>query len=256
MGLRLPWCWKTGPSHSSERAHFQELLNTQRFPEKTLFCGDAGFIGYDVWKLMIDKGHHFLIRVGSNVTLLKKLGYARESHGIVYCWPDKASRRNQPPLVLKLVSLRLGRTPIYLVTNILDSKDLPATAARQFYQWRWGVELQFRTLKQTFGTSKLRSKTPDRALRELDWSLLGLWMIQLFVVKEQIEIGHPPAHSSVAQAIRVVRDMICHWSETPTKDQDLSAQLRQAVTDQYHRTKNSKRARYRPDNKMVVSEMD
>lgn len=65
MGLRLPWCWKMGPSDSSEREHFHEMLMQQSFPENTLFCGDAGFTGYDFWKSIMDQGHHFLIRVGT-----------------------------------------------------------------------------------------------------------------------------------------------------------------------------------------------
>ena len=249
MGLRLLWCWRTGPSNSSERGHFQDLLKTQQFPNKTLFCGDAGFVGYDFWKLIADQGHHFLMRVGSNITLLRKLGYVRESHGTVYCWPNKAARQKQPPLALRLICLKLGRTPIYLVTNILDPRELPNSAACQLYQLRWGIELQFRTLKQTFGRSKLRSKTPEHALRELDWSLLGLWMIQLFAMKEQLAIGHPPTHSSAARAIHAIRDVFHHWSEIPTKGTSLKSKLRHAVTDQYQRSKESKRARYRPDNK-------
>jgi hypothetical protein len=31
MGLRLPWCWKMGPSDSSEREHFHEMLMQQSF---------------------------------------------------------------------------------------------------------------------------------------------------------------------------------------------------------------------------------
>jgi|APGre2960657505_1045072.scaffolds.fasta_scaffold35240_1 hypothetical protein len=249
MGLRLLWCWRTGPSNSSERAHFQDLLKTQVFPWKTLFCGDAGFVGYDLWKLIADQGHHFVMRVGSNVTLLRKLGYVRESQGIVYCWPSKAARKKQPPLALRLIAMKFGRTPVYLVTNILDPRELPNAAAAQLYQLRWGIELQFRTIKQTFGRSKLRSKTPERALRELDWSLLGLWMIQLFAVKEQLAIGHPPTRSSAALAIHAIREVFHHWSEIPTTGSDLKSKLRHAITDQYQRTKESKQARYRPDNK-------
>jgi hypothetical protein len=249
MGLRLLWCWRTGPSNSSERAHFQDLLKTGKFPEQTLFCGDAGFVGYEFWSLIAGQGHHFLMRVGSNVTLLRKLGYARESHGIVYCWPSKAARKKQPPLVLRLIALKLGRTPIYLVTNVLDPRELPNAAASQLYQLRWGIELQFRTIKQTFGRSKLRSKTPERALRELDWSLLGLWMIQLFAVKEQLAIGQPPTRSSAALAIHAIRDVFHHWSEIPTRGTSLKSKLQHAVTDQYQRTKKSKMARYRPNNK-------
>jgi hypothetical protein len=97
MGLRLPWCWKTGPSNSSERAHCQDLLKSQKFPWKTLFCGDAGFVGYDFWRSIVGQGHHLLMRVGRNVTLLRGLGYVKESHGIVYCWPNKAAKKKQWP---------------------------------------------------------------------------------------------------------------------------------------------------------------
>jgi hypothetical protein len=247
MGLRLLWCWQTGPSNSSERAHLQDLLKTQTFPDKTLFCGDAGFVGYDFWRSIADRGHHFLMRVGSNVTLLRKLGYVRESHGIVYCWPSKAAKEKQPPLVLRLLSMKFARTPVYLVTNVLDRRELPNAAACQLYQLRWGIELQFRTLKQTFRRSKLRSKTPQRALCELDWSLLGLWMIQLFAVKEQIAVHEPPLHSSAALAIDAIRNAFHDWSQIATKGDDLKSKLRHAVTDHYERSKKSKQARYRPD---------
>ena len=249
MGLRLLWCWRTGPSNSSERAHFQDVLKTDKFPEKTMFCGDAGFVGYDLWKQIADQGHHFLIRVGSNVTLLRKLGYCRESHAIVYCWPNKAARSKQPPLVLRLIAVKFGRTPVYLVTNVLDPQQLSGETARQLYQLRWGIELQFRTIKQTFGRSKLRSKTPERALRELDWSLLGLWMIQLFAVKEQLAVGQPPTRSSAAMAIHAIREVFHSWSEIPTRGTSLKSKLRHAITDQYERSRKSKQARYRPDNK-------
>ena len=91
MGLGMPWTWKTGPSTSSERGHFVEMLTTLVFPKNTLFCADAGFVGYELWKTLQDAGHHFLIRVGANVRLLQNLGRTRESEGLVYLWPREAA---------------------------------------------------------------------------------------------------------------------------------------------------------------------
>jgi hypothetical protein len=245
MGMRLPWCWRSGPSDSSERDHFREMLREHSFPENTLFCGDAGFTGYDLWKTILDQGHSFLIRVGANVTLLRKLGYVREREGLVYFWPNAAARKNQPPLVLRLLHFQLGRCQIYLVTNVLDKKQLTDAQACRLYQLRWGVELQFRTLKQTFRRRKLRSKTPERAKVELDWSLIGLWMIQLLAVKEQIKIGEPPQKSSASLAIGVIRQMFLGWSDLPAEGEDFFSQLQAATRDTYRR-KGSKQARYRP----------
>jgi hypothetical protein len=242
-----------GPSDSSEREHFREMLTQQSFPENTLFCGDAGFTGYDFWKAIMDQGHHFLIRVGANVRLLTKLGYyAREGNGIVYVWPDSAARKKQPPLILRLIHLKSERGDVYLLTNVLLGRSLSDAQASRLYTLRWGIELQFRTLKQTFGRRKLRSRTPERAYAELEWSLLGLWMIHLFAVKEQVKVGEPPSQTSVALAIQVVRSILFLWCEVPEEGGDLRTQLQNAVIDSYRR-RSSKRGRYRPHKKDVPS---
>ena len=249
MGLRLPWAWKLGPSDSSERAHFQDMLAKQKFPKNTLFCADAGFTGYDFWKSIIDEKHSFLIRVGSNVRLLTKLGYyAREHDGIVYVWPDAAARKLQRPLVLRLIHLKGERGDVFLLTNVLNLRRLSDAQASRLYRLRWGIELQFRALKQTFGRRTLRSRTPDRAYAELNWSLIGLWMIHLFAVKEQVSIGEPPSQTSAGLAIQVVRSILFLWCEVPEEGADLWTQLQQAVLDTYKR-QGSKRARYLPNKK-------
>jgi hypothetical protein len=244
MALQMPWSWKLGPSYASERTHLREIIDTQKFPENTLFCADAGFTGYELWKAMIDKGHSFLIRVGANVTLLRKLGYVKERGDFVYCWPNEAARKKQPPLVLRLFSLKVGRCDMHLATNVLDEKQLGSKEVIRLYRLRWGIELQFRTLKQTFNRRKLRSRTSERALVELHWSLLGLWMIQLFAVKEQIEIGEVPENCSVSLAIQVIRETYRRYLEYP--EQSFWEQLRKATKDSYKRT-TSKKARYNPD---------
>jgi hypothetical protein len=244
IGLQMPWCWRTGPSTSSERGHFQEMLQQQKFPENTLFCADAGFIGYELWKAIVDGGHQFLIRVGGNVHLLRKLGRVKVAHDIVYFWPREMQRKKQPPLMARLLTFQGARGPVHLLTSVLDPKRLSLTQARDLYKRRWGVELQFRTFKQTFGRGKLRSRTADRALVELDWSLLGLWMIQLFAAKEQISIAIPPEQSSAALAITIIRELVRDNHRTIAGPKTLSQRLRAAVKDKYERKK-SKRSRYR-----------
>lgn len=228
------------------------MLTTMVFPEKALFCADAGFVGYALWKALHDADHHFLIRVGANVRLLQKLAHAREREGLVYLWPAEAARKKQAPLVLRLIVLQGPRGTVYLVTNVLSTKALSDRQAAKLYRLRWGVELQFRSYKQTFGRSRLRSRTPQRALVELDWSLLGLWMIQLFAVKEQLAIASPPERSSVALAVSVIQEAMHAWPDEVCNPRVLRSRLSAAVKDDYHRT-SSKRARYRPHFKDVPS---
>lgn len=150
MGLRLPWAWRLGPSNSSERAHVVELLDTCDFPQRTLFCGDAGFIGYPLWSQILTRGADFLIRVGANVDLLTETAQvARQKHGLVLCWPKTARSAHQPPLRLRLTRVRVGQTRVWMLTSVLDPAALNLQQMVQFYQWRWGIEIEFRGLKQT-----------------------------------------------------------------------------------------------------------
>ena len=248
MGLKLPWCWRTGPSTASERGHLMELLKTTAFPIKTLFCGDAGFVGYEFWKAILDQGQSFLVRVGANVRLLKNLGTARQHGGLVYLWPNEIAHKKQPPIVLRLLEFQGPRGKLYLVTNVLSERELSRKQAGELYRLRWGVELQFRTLKQTFRRSKLRSRSSKNALVELHWSLIGLSLVQLFAVKEQIRVGSPPAHSSVALALLVVQDAMRNWSRALDDPHSLVDRFRNATKDEHRRTR-SKQARYRPHKK-------
>jgi Transposase DDE domain len=242
--LHLPWCWRIGPSYSSERGHLLELIREQSYPKDTLFCCDAGFVGYDFWQEIAAHGHHFLVRVGGNVRLLKKLGYAREGKDIVYCWPDEAMKKKQPPLVLRLLQFSDRRGIVYLVTNVLDNKDLTHAQASKIYRGRWGIEIQFRSFKQTFGRCKLRSRTPENAAVELNWSLLGLWMLQLLAFKEQTVAEEPVPKTSIAAVLRIIRSIMNKKDAAPASGKTLNEQLEGARIDSYERHSMKKSRNY------------
>ena len=177
-GTGLPWTWRLGPSDSSERGHLLDMV--KNLPAHSLLTADAGFVGYGLWSMLRAAGHDLLIRIGSNVRLLKQLGFVRESHGTVYLWPDKAARRSQPPLVLRLVIVQGKRHPWYLVTSICDARQLKDHEIVEIYRRRWGIELFYRHFKQTFARRKLRSHTAEHVLCEVHWSTVGLWAMLLY----------------------------------------------------------------------------
>jgi hypothetical protein len=245
MGLKLPWCWKSGPSNSSERDHLIELVKSQEFPKNTLFCGDAGFTGYEFWNAILEQGHHFLVRVGGNVRLLKNLAHTREGDGVVCLWPNAVARRNQMPIIVRLIEVKNELGSMYLVTSVLSTRQLSTSALKRLYPLRWGIELHFRAVKQTYGRGNLRSRNADHALVELEWSLVALTMIQLLGIREQHKIDIPPEQSSVAQALAAIRHAIDTWNEHVPRSSSMTIQLRDATKDEYIRTK-SKTARYQP----------
>jgi hypothetical protein len=225
-----------------------EMIATLTFPENTLFCCDAGFVGYELWSTLMAAGHHFLIRVGGNVRLLRNLGRTQRGDGVVFLWPHDVAKRRQPPLMLRLIEIKNERGRMFLVTDVLSQPALSTSQLKRLYLLRWGIELQFRTIKQTYGRGTLRSRKADHALAELEWSLIALTMIQLLAIREQIQFEIPPERASVAQAIRAIQHAIDTWNETLPRAERLPSRLRQATKDDYNRA-TRKAARYRPDYK-------
>jgi len=238
VGCGLPWDWCCGPSDSSERDHLLTML--PRLPEQALIAADAGFVGYRCLAAVLASGRHLLIRVGGNVRLLKGLGYARESSGVVYLWPEKAMRRRVPPLVLRLVESHDGKQSVYLLTDLL-SKQLADRQVIELYARRWGVELFYRSLKQTFGRRKLRSATAENARIELDWSLAGLWTLGLYTLVQIQRDGEPPRRLSCAQMLRCLRRTLRDQRNFCPDDRRLTKRLRSALIDDYVRGDRSSR---------------
>ena len=235
----LPWDWRLGPADSSERGHLLEMLTG--LPLDALIAADAGFVGYDFLSGILASGRQFLVRVGANVRLLRKLGYARESNGLVYLWPDKAAQRNQPPLVLRLVIASNGKHPVYLITSVLSARRLSDRQVCDLYRLRWGIELFYRHLKQTYQRRKLRSARADHARLELEWSLLGLWAMALYA---QVELARKkvPAHKvSIAGVLRAFRRMLRDYLHSADSAHSLCALVRRAIVDDYHRANKASR---------------
>jgi hypothetical protein len=240
VGSGLPWDWRTGPSDSSERGHFQEMLGS--VPIGSLLTADAGFVGYDLWKTLLDTGHQLLVRVGRNVKLLKKLGYVRERNGLVYLWPDRAAKKRLPPLVLRLVVVtNKERGPIYLVTSVMSHEALSDAQVAAIYRRRWGIEVYYRHCKQTFERRKLRSQNPDNAMVELHWSLLGMWAMGLHSHARLVGQGVLPEQISFAGIWRAYRRAMREYKSPPDPGERMRQLIDRAILDPYQRRNKASR---------------
>ncbi len=247
VGTGLPWSWRSGAADCSERHHLRKMLG--EMPKNSLMTADAGFVGYDFWKAILDANHDFVIRVGANVKLIKQLGYAREYDHTVYLWPDQTAKKKMPPLVLRLIVIHDGKQPVYLVTSVLGKQRLSDKQAIEIYRYRWGIELFFRTFKQTFGRTKLRSHSARNAQLELDWSLAALWSICLLGQRELLRAGEDPSQLSAAAAIKAVQTTMRDYRVRPeSPDEALYSMLAGALRDGYDRS-SSKTSRDYPRKK-------
>ena len=235
MGTGLPWAWVTGRADDAERNHLRQMIDL--LPAFCLLVADAGFTGFDLLRQLQDAKVFFLIRVGANITLLRKLGYTvKEQGNTVYLWPT--TRRSHDPFVLRLICVQpaRGKKPIFLITNVLDHDKLSDETAAAIYQMRWGVEVFFRSLKQTLQRRKMRSAAPRQAALELQWSIVGLLLLGLLSVKAITSRGKDPLNWSVAIALRVVRRAMAK----PPAYATLLRRLADAIKDTYTRPRGKK----------------
>jgi hypothetical protein len=238
--LRLPWDWRIGSSDTSEREHLRDMI--PHLPANALIVADCGFVGYDFWSELIASGRAFVIRVGGNVKLLKKLGVVRETNGTVYLWPDAAAKKKKPPLVLRLVVVHDGRQPWYLVTSVRDPERLSDKQVAQIYKYRWRIELFFRHFKQTYGRAKLRSHKAEHADCEAQWSLLGLWAMLLHTrIQHKREHGKV-GHISVARVLRAFGQALDEQRCRAEPGEDLTPKLLTALVDPYKSRDKTSRA--------------
>lgn len=245
VALRLPWEWRLGPSDESEREHLRSMV--PHLPPDAIVVADCGFVGYEFWSELLASGRHFVIRIGGNVRLLKKLGVVRESNGTVYLWPNHAAKRGQPPLVLRLVEVHDGRQSWFLVTSVRDPQRLSDKQVAEIYSRRWRIELFFRNFKQTFGRAKLRSHKGEHAECEAQWSLLGLWAMLLYAQIQQRRDDGTNRRLSVVRVMKAFGQAIDEYKSRPEEGESLNERLSVAEIDSYHRR--DKRSRGYPRKK-------
>jgi hypothetical protein len=240
LGRGAPWDFVAGPGTDSERRHLEALLPS--LPPGSLLVADAGFCGYELCRGILAAGLSLLFRVGGNVTLLTDLGWhIEERDDLVYLWPQKL--RSQPPLVLRLIVLRRAGQAVHLLTDVLDRERLSEADAAALYELRWGVEVGYRSYKQTLDRRVLKSRTPANCLVEAQWTMIGLWLLGLLCTRRQ---GANPRRWSPASARNVVRRAL--RQATCRRGRSLDQQLRSACRDRYVRRR-PKAARNYPQKK-------
>jgi hypothetical protein len=196
LPLGLPWAWRWGQGTASEHTHLRDLLPT--LPERSLLVADAGYLGYELFAAILKAGASFLVRLSSRAYLYTEAQtpLARFREGIVYYWPEKIRKRGLPPIKARLLRVRGKRGDVWLLTDVLDRKQLSRKTAGRIYRWRWRNEGLFRDYKRLLKKTKLYSRTVKLIHREAEGALLALQLLLLLAAE--------PARSG--QSINIVLD--------------------------------------------------
>ena len=244
----LVWSWRIGPARSSERAHLADMVAD--LPRGALLLMDGYYVGQELWTALIGHGVHFLMRAGGNLRLIQGLipGRSRvdERAGIVYVWRN-GHAADEPPMRLRLITVGSRGQRLYLLTTVLESTRLSRRLAGSLYRMRWGVELFYRSIKQTLDRAKLSSRAPLRVEVELNWTMVAAALLALLATAALRSRGLDLSRWSFAGAWRVVRHAMRSGPRTggARHRHSLDAHLARAVKDRYPRER-PKASRHNP----------
>jgi Transposase DDE domain len=178
LPLGLLWSWRLGKGTASEHYHLRCLLST--LPQRALIVADAFYQGYELYAAILAAQASFLVRVSSRCRLYKEgaVRLERFRQGLVYYWPEKTAQdQGKPPLRLRLLRVRGPKADVWLLTNVLDPRELNHRQIAQLYRWRWRNEGLFRYYKRMLAKVKLQSRTVALVHREAEGSLIALQLL-------------------------------------------------------------------------------
>lgn len=239
LGTGVPWDFEVGPGIESERRQLDRMLNA--LPENAMLVADAGFISFALCQALMQSGKTFVFRVAANMTLVEGLSEhcsgIRDQDGcdLTCLWPRE--QIDCQPVLLRRVTVRgASGLPVVLVTNVLDSKVLPDSVMLDIYRKRWGLEIHYRTFKQTWGYASLNSRTADTAMCEQWWRFVSLWTLEHIAALALVEKGMDPRDVSGAALRRIIRALLSD-AETGCTSPPFQDRVSKQTRDKSPRTK-------------------
>jgi hypothetical protein len=193
LPLGLLWSWRLGRGTASEHDHLRRLLPT--LPTRALIVADAFYQGYDLYAALLAANASFLVRLSSRSRLYKDgaVRLERFRQGLVYYWPEKTAQdKGKPPLRLRLLRVRAPKADVWLLTNVLDPRELNHRQIAQLYRWRWRNEGLFRYYKRMLAKVKLQSRTVALVHREAEGSLIALQLLLGLATQAREEANAKP----------------------------------------------------------------
>jgi len=236
LGNGVPWAWRFGKGgKASEREHLRQMLAL--LPQWALVVTDAGYYGYELILSLVRAEVFFLIRMSSNVKLYTEQGVRMEDfcEGVVYYWPEAVQKQEGQPIRARLIRVcGKKKTDVWLLTNVMNKKQLSPGAAARFYRWRWESEGYFRTYKRTMSKLKLSSRTVRCVHREAEATMIATQLLLAegaLAMPKKSSDGEPPVCSPRKVLLEIRHELV-----GKTARKDFRDRLRHACRERRVRT--------------------
>ena len=142
------------PVETSEKACVPDHLAHADADDLTLY--DRGYNAFWLYALHIQRGLRFCMRVKARqLQVAKDFIASGQSEAMVTLSPNSSSVKTclakgipTTPITLRLVRVDLPNETEVLITNLMDSRAFPARVFPALYHLRWGIEENYKRIKQ------------------------------------------------------------------------------------------------------------
>ncbi len=173
-----------------------------------LCLADRNFFSYALWKRSQEGGSHLLWRVKKNLRLPCLERLADGSYRSKIYPSDKARRRDQEGLAVRVIEYRLeGIDERYRLMTTLEPEEGPAEELAALYHERWEIETALDELKTHLRGARivLRSKKPELVEQEFYGLLLAHFALRGLMHEAALKAHVDPDTLSFVHSLRVVR---------------------------------------------------
>ena len=216
-----------------------------------LWMADRGFCDLNRLEDFTKNGNHFLVRYH------KKNGFHRDPGRKVIEGKDAKGRcvlqewgwlgaetHKKRRYVRRITLFRPGEEDVILMTNLIQSKDYPATELLAHYLERWGIERMFQQVTETFGLQRLIGGTPEATIFQFSFCLLlynVMQTIRAFVAMHQkrdcetisMENLFRDTREELTTFMVLRRRGVIRLEHLPPTQRDLHALLKDLLKDQW-----------------------
>lgn len=188
---------------------------------------DRGYNAFWLYACFSAHLQAFCMRAKVNRNLFCKAFVASgKSEQIITLPPNKVSIQqcqsrglSAKPLTLRLVRVDLGSEVEVLITNLLDSDIYPAGSFKTLYHLRWGIEENYKRLKQWVEIENFSGKSALSVKQDFYAKVLSTNLTAILTNAAQVQVNENTTHRkqtyqvNFAQALSKVKNTIVQWLE-------------------------------------------
>jgi hypothetical protein len=134
---------------------------------------DRGYCDFSLLRSICDDGHDFLVRLKSNLAIVKEFKRSGLNQMILSYRPPAKVRREAAlnssllqSFPIRLIRYRIKGTEYFLATTLLDTKKVPGRDLMDLYHQRWQIEESYKVKKCRLDIEAASGMTPETLLQD------------------------------------------------------------------------------------------